>query len=179
MSQVSSLLDPNSETILLEILGGEQIVSPRPAVLHAKVTSRLLTLVMGPYELKQGGHGGWYFLFEPELHVGPDPDIMIPDLAGWHLENVTSEMEKSISVKIAPDWVCEILSPSTAKVDYAKKLPLYAREGVKHVWFIDPLLPLLEVLRLENGRYSILGSYAEEIPKELEPFGPLRLDLLW
>jgi Uma2 family endonuclease len=82
---------------------------------------------------------------------------------------------------LAPDWVCQVLSPSTAMLDRAKKLRIYAREGVGHAWVVDPIAQLLEVLRLEAGRWVIAATFAGAKTVRAEPFAgvPLELGLLW
>jgi len=82
---------------------------------------------------------------------------------------------------LAPDWICEILSPSTSQLDRAQKLAIYAREGVGHAWLIDPDARTLEVLRLENGRWSILATHAGSEVVRAEPFAEIEIELqaLW
>ena len=82
---------------------------------------------------------------------------------------------------LAPDWVCEVLSPSTASLDRAKKLAVYAREGVAHAWIVDPLAGTLEVLRLENARWTIIATHFGTEIVRAEPFADIDLELaaLW
>src|SRR5690606_27523612 len=126
----------------------------------------------------RGGPGGWILLFEPELHL--EEDILVPDLAGWRRERLPVVPAEPY-LTLAPDWVCEVLSPSTSKLDRAAKLPAYAREQVRHVWLVDPLTRLLEVLRLESGRWSLLGTYSDSAKVRAEPFEVFELELavLW
>ena len=82
---------------------------------------------------------------------------------------------------LTPDWVCEVLSPSTAQLDRARKLPLYAREAVPWVWLIDPDARTIEALELRDGRYSILATYASDEQARIPPFEAITLDVggLW
>ena len=82
---------------------------------------------------------------------------------------------------LVPDWVCEVLSPSTEALDRARKMTVYAREGVRHLWLVDPVLQTLEVFRLEHGRWSLLGTHVQEERVRAEPFEALELELaaLW
>jgi Uma2 family endonuclease len=82
---------------------------------------------------------------------------------------------------LAPDCVCEVLSPSTARTDRSDKLPIYARESVPHVWFVSPLDRTLEVLELEGQRYAILGVWRDSARVRAEPFDAIELDMapLW
>jgi Uma2 family endonuclease len=77
--------------------------------------------------------------------------------------------------------VCEVLSPRTSKLDRSKKMPVYAREHVGHAWLIDPIDRVLEVHRLENGRWSLLASYIDDAIVRAEPFDAIELELgrLW
>ncbi|KFA91986.1 Uma2 family endonuclease [Archangium violaceum] len=168
-------LPPN---VVGEIVGGELYASPRPASPHARAASRLGGELMGPFDRGRGGPGGWVILDEPELHLGED--VLVPDLAGWRRERMP-EMPHTVGFTLAPDWACEVLSPSTARLDRARKMVVYAREGVRHFWLVDPLLQTLEVYRLENGRWSLLGTHAGGVTVHAEPFEALALELgaLW
>jgi Uma2 family endonuclease len=161
-----------------EIVDGELHSSPRPALRHARTGSVLGVRIGGPFDSGDGGPGGWWILDEPELHFGRN--VLVPDLAGWrrtHLPHVPDAPYCSV----APDWVCEVLSPSTARLDRAKKLAIYAREGVTHAWLIDPIARTLEVLQLEGGRWTILATHAGSEVVRAEPFTriELELDALW
>ncbi|OJT27610.1 hypothetical protein BO221_01215 [Archangium sp. Cb G35] len=168
-------LPPN---VVGEIVGGELYASPRPASPHTRAASRLGGELLGPFDRGRGGPGGWVILHEPELHLGED--VLVPDLAGWRRERMP-EMPHTVGVTLAPDWACEVLSPSTARLDRARKMAVYAREGVRHFWLVDPLLQTLEVYRLESGRWSLLGTHAGVVTVHAEPFEALALELgaLW
>jgi Uma2 family endonuclease len=161
-----------------EILDGELIVSPRPAPRHALAGSGLGALLMGPYQFGIGGPGGWWILDEPELHLGRA--VAVPDLAGWRRERLPA-LPETAWFAVAPDWVCEVLSPSTERVDRTRKLGVYRREGVGHVWLVNPLARTLEVLRLEGDLYALLAVHAAAERVRAEPFEGLELDLslLW
>jgi len=167
------------DTKVAEIIDGELYVSPRPAVRHANAASILGSELIGPFRMGRGGPGGWVILFEPELHFGED--VVVPDLAGWRRERFRETPEEAVAITVVPDWVCEVLSPSTAGKDRVKKLPVYAREQVPHVWFIDPIARTLEVLRLEGGRWTIAGTCEGTAVASIEPFEAIELDIgvLW
>jgi Uma2 family endonuclease len=164
--------------LVAEILDGELYTSPRPAPRHANVSSGLGGVLHGPFDRGRGGPGGWRILDEPELHLGRD--VLVPDLAGWRRERLPT-LPETAYFALAPDWVCEVVSPPTASMDRAKKLGIYAREGVRHAWIIDPLARTLEVLRLEAGHWMILATAAAQEVVRAEPFDVLDLDLslLW
>ncbi|MFY0577439.1 Uma2 family endonuclease [Cystobacter fuscus] len=130
-----------------ERVDGELYVSPRPALHHARAQGALHNALYNPFDQGRGGPGGWLLLFEPELHLGED--ILVPDLAARRRERMP-EMPEEVRVTLAPDWVCEVLSPSTAVLDREKKMKVYAREGVRHLWLVDPPRQALEVYGLEG-----------------------------
>lgn len=159
-----------------EILDGELYASPRPAPRHASASSGLGGALHGPFDRGRGGPGGWRILDEPELHLGPD--VVVPDLAGWRRERLPRLPEEAF-FSIAPDWVCEVLSPSTVAIDRVKKLAIYAREAVSHAWLVDPIAQTLEVLRLEGGRWTIVSTWSGSDLVRAEPFEALDIDLTW
>jgi len=166
------------DALVAEIVGGELHASPRPAPRHALAGSAVGGRLVQPYQDGAGGPGGWWILDEPELHLGRD--VLVPDLGGWRRSRLP-QLPETAYFPLAPDWICEVLSPSTAQLDRVKKLAIYARERVAHAWLIDPLARTLEVLRLEEGRWVILGTHAGSEVVRAEPFAEtdLSLDALW
>lgn len=163
-----------------EVIDGVLYVHPRPATPHAAASSALGDELGPPFKRGRGGPGGWIILDEPELHLGAEPDILAPDLAGWKRARMPAA-PRAAFITLAPDWVCEVLSPSTAATDRAEKLPVYARERVPHVWLVDPLVQTLEVLRLDGDGYRIAGVWRGEAAVRAEPFEAIELMLgvLW
>jgi Uma2 family endonuclease len=161
-----------------EIVGGVLYASPRPAGPHGFAAFQLGVELGGPFSRGRNGPGGWVLLGEPELHLGED--VLVPDLAGWRRERLPRPTTH-VAYSIAPDWVCEVLSPSTKSLDRKEKLPVYAREGVRHVWLVDPMPRVLEVFRLEATGYALLATYEDKGPVRAEPFEAHELDLafLW
>jgi hypothetical protein len=162
------------DTMVAEMAGGELYAFPRPALPHANVASAISAGVVGPYQFGRGGPGGWIVLFEPELHLGRD--VLVPDFAGWRRTRL-SAVPNAPWLTLAPDWICELLSPSTAVFDRTRKLEIYAREGVSHLWLIDPSARTLEVLRLAGGKWIILGVHAGDTMARAEPFAEIEVDL--
>ena len=164
--------------LVAEILGGELHTSPRPTPRHARATSGLTIDVGGPFDRGRGGPGGWHILAEPELHLGDD--VLVPDLAGWLRARLTELPEQAFFTQ-APDWVCETLYPSTERIDRGKKLAIYAREGVAHLWLLNPIAETLEAYRLEQGRWTLLVTHAGDVAARIEPFDAVELELwrLW
>ena len=164
-----------------EILAGELYTMPRPKPPHIRSASALHVKVGGPFDFGDDGPGGWRIVAEPELILDVDPDFcpVVPDLAGWRVMTLPTLDEHHFTV--VPDWVCEILSPRTAATDRTLKMPFYARCGIGHAWLVDPILRTLEAYRLENGRWSLLGSWRDDVEVRAEPFDavPLPLGSLW
>ncbi|MEM9455583.1 MAG: Uma2 family endonuclease [Myxococcota bacterium] len=164
-----------------EVIYGVLHTHPRPALRHANVSSHLGVLLGGPFRFGLGGPGGWVIYDEPELHLGPEPDILVPDLAGWQRERLADVPEDAAWTSVAPDWVCEVLSPSTRAVDRAEKMDIYLREQVGHAWLIDPDARTLEVYRHGESLWHRLAVHREDARVRAEPFDAveLALGLLW
>ena len=116
--------------VVAEVLFGVLYTSPRPAPRQARAASRLGGTLDGPFDRGRDGPGGWVLLDEPELHLGGD--ILVPDIGGWRRERMPTFPYDATYFTLPPDWVCEVLSPSTAAIDRGDKLDIYAREGVKN-----------------------------------------------
>jgi Uma2 family endonuclease len=164
-----------------EIIHGELVLSPRPAGPHSVALSALGEELGPPFKRGRGGPGGWILLDEPELHLGPD--VLVPDLAGWRRETMPAVANEPYFT-IRPDWVCEVLSPSTERYDRAAKVALYAAAGVTHAWLVNPLLRTLEILLLNAanpGQWTALGIYHDDAKLRGDPFAEFELDLsiLW
>ena len=164
--------------MVAEILGGELYASPRPAIPHARASSALGVEVGGPFGRGRGGPGGWWILDEPELHFGED--VVVPDLAGWRRERLP-QLPDSASISLAPDWACEVVSPSTERIDRVRKLPIYFREGVGHVWLLNPGTRTLEILRRSSEGWLLVSAHDGDACIRAEPFEAIELELsaLW
>lgn len=161
-----------------EIVNGRLITHPRPAPRHARASSSIGMEVGNPYDKGRGGPGGWWILDEPELHLGGD--IFVPDLAGWRRERMPSLPETAWFEQV-PDWVCEVLSPGTARFDRTEKMPLYATRGIGHLWLVDPDLRTLESCENQQGRWLLLASHAADASVRVKPFDEVAIELasLW
>jgi len=166
------------EHYVAEMFDGELYASPRPAMLHARAASVLGVKLGEPFDVGSNGPGGWLIIDEPELHFRGD--VVVPDLAGWRRERLPS-VRNDAYLTLAPDWVCEVVSPSTEHIDRGKKLRLYAREGVTHAWLVDPLRQSLEVLALESGSLERIEQHHGDSMVRARPFDAVELELrlLW
>ena len=171
-------LEKVPETHVAEMVGGDLYATPRPALRHAGAASALGVLIGHPFGTHRSSPGGWWILDEPELHFGWD--VLVPDLAGWRRERMPVIPDAAYT-SLPPDWVCEVLSPSTETFDRERKLGVYAREGVPHAWLIDPVERRLEVLRLERGAWTPVATHRGTDAVRAEPFDTVELVLerLW
>jgi Uma2 family endonuclease len=164
--------------LIAQIIEGQLITLPRPAPKHARASSSLGASLFPPMDAGSGGPGGWWILDEPELHLGRD--ILVPDLAGWRRERMPT-LPETAYFELPPDWVCEVLSPSTAQMDRADKLPIYAEYGVGHAWLVDPDAQILEVFALHEGHWRLEHVYKTADEVCAPPFDAVRFSLagLW
>jgi Uma2 family endonuclease len=166
--------------MVAEIIDGELFASPRPALPHALASSMIGTALGSAFGRGPGGAraasapGGWWILDEPELHFADD--VLVPDLAGWRRSRLPV-IPDAPAMTLAPDWACEVISPSTAAIDRGRKMHVYAREGVAHLWVVDPILRTLEVYRLEGDRWVVASTHGGTEAVRAEPFDAISLDL--
>ncbi len=166
------------EHLVGEILNGELVVTPRPGPRHLNAASTLGGLLVPPFGLGDRGPGGWWIFDETEVHAGEH--VVVPDLAGWRRERLPS-LPNEAYFGTPPDWLCEVLSPSTSKIDKVVKRPIYAELGVSYLWLVDPIEQTLEVSVLEAGRWVLLATHGADATVRAVPFDAVELDLrsLW
>lgn len=165
------------EHMVGEIIDGELYASPRPAAPHALAASGIGSDLFGRFNRPPNGPdapGGWWILDEPELHFGAD--VLVPDMAGWRRERMPV-IPNVAYFELAPDWVCEVVSPTTGALDRRRKMPSYARQGISHLWLVDPLAKTLEVFRLEADRWVVWSTHAGSEAVRAEPFAAVEIDL--
>ncbi len=150
-----------------EILFGVLHAHPRPAPRHGIAAGELYAELRGLFGRGAGGSGGWQFIIEPELHLGPH--VVVPDIAGWQRERLTPFPETAY-IETPPDWLCEVLSPSTQAIDRTDKLAVYAHAGVGHCWYVDPVARTLEVLALSNVKWLIAATFKDADAVAAPPF---------
>jgi Uma2 family endonuclease len=165
------------DPLVAEILDGELVTHPRPASPHALAGSAITSDLFGRFSGPPNGPdvaGGWWILFEPELHLGED--VLVPDVAGWRRERM-AQLPDVAAFTLCPDWVCEIVSPFTARADRVWKMPIYLRDGVEHLWIVDPVHETLEIFRHGASEWSVASTHAGKDIVRAAPFGAVGLDL--
>ena len=160
--------------LVAEIIFGVLETHPRPRPRHAIAAAGLAGELTQPFGRGRGGPGGWIFMTEPELHLGPH--VLVPDLAGWRRERLPVEPDTAF-IETAPDWVCEILSPSTSRLDRGPKRRIYAEAGLGHLWLLDPADGVLEAFALTSGQWLLLGTVERGEAVALPPFDAVSFPL--
>jgi Uma2 family endonuclease len=171
-------LEALPEGVVGEIINGQLYAHPRPAGPHALTTSRIGVYLGGPYDLGHGGPGGWWIIYEPEVHFVLNVELVVPDLAGWRRSRMP-QVPDDQRFNVVPDWVCEVLSPSTASRDREVKMPLYARYGVPYAWLVDPIARRLEAFALDDGQWVEVASFGDAEPICAPPFEEVTLASPW
>jgi Uma2 family endonuclease len=161
-----------------EILFGALVAHPRPSPRHGGATSALSAISTNAFQFGVGGPGGWIFVVEPELRLGPH--VTVPDIAGWRRERLPNVPEKAF-FDVAPDWICEVISPSTEKYDKGDKRRIYAHYAVPHLWHVDPRAKTLEVFRLQGRDWLLTHTFVDQEDVSAPPFDAITfsLGLLW
>lgn len=171
------VLDSPSNMVA-ELVRGALHLHPRPAPPHARASASMGGELYGPFDRGRGGPGGWIILFEPELHLGPE--VLVPEVAGWRRERM-AKLPETAWFELAPDWVCEVLSPSTRRLDLTDKRDLYGVAGVGHLWLVDPVERTLEAFELRDGRWTLTAAQGGEAEVRVAPFDAVAFPLaaLW
>jgi Uma2 family endonuclease len=166
------------DNMVAELIEGELYASPRPAGPHTNAASALGFFIGPPFQFGNGGPGGWWIYNEPELHFGRN--VLVPDLAGWRRERMPQFPQDHV-FDVVPDWVCEVISPSSGRLDRLKKMPIYARENVGYAWIVNPDLQTLEVFRGEGDGWHLVATHGETEVVRVPPFEEIEINLafLW
>ncbi len=165
--------------LIAELIDGELHLNPRPAKPHTMAATALGEELGPPFKRGRGGPGGWILANEPEMHLGED--IVVPDLAGWRRERMPVVVADVPYFDLAPDWICEVVSPGTEKYDRTDKLDIYAREHVGWAWLVNPITRTLEVLERADTGWLLRHVWRDCARVRAEPFDAIELDLalLW
>jgi Uma2 family endonuclease len=161
-----------------EIIDGVLHTQPRPRSRHANVGLMLGGDLQSTFQRgRYGGPGGWWILLEPGIEVLPRSPEFSPDVAGWRHARMPQLPPPKEPIRVVPDWICEILSPSTRRYDLRVKRTFYAEIGVGHLWYLDLEARTLSVSRLHEGRWLELGVYGANEKIRAEPFEAVELDM--
>ena len=157
-----------------ELIDGVLYAMTRPRGRHQSVAGRIHADYEPSYDRGRGGPGGWWILPEPGIELPGAPEIS-PDVAGWLRERLP-ELPTDTSIRVVPDWVCEVLSPTTRRHNKLVKAPYYARVGVAWMWLVDIEAMVLTVLRLHEGQWLEVGVYSDETAVRIAPFDAVEVD---
>jgi Uma2 family endonuclease len=165
------------EDVRAEVIAGKVVTSPAALPRHSNVQGAIRGFLGGSFhdDDGRGGPGGWWIFVEVDVALS-EHDIVRPDLAGWRRERLPRP-GPTRPIEVAPDWVCEILSPSTAARDRVTKRALYAKHGVAHYWLVDPEARVLEALALRDGVWVEVGVYDDTATARIAPFDAIELEL--
>ncbi len=164
------------EGVTGEILNSQLHTMPRPSGKHGIAGTALSGDLSQPFNFGRGGPGGWWIIAEPEIHFIRDTEVAVPDLAGWRRERMP-QVPDGHRFEVVPDWVCEILSPSTARKDRFIKLPIYAKYGVAHAWLVDPDAHTLEAFELRDGFWLRIAALQDDAAVRVAPFDAIEFSL--
>lgn len=161
-----------------ELILGSLVLHPQPSGRHQAGSTVLSSIISGPFHRGSGGPGGWWIVYEPETHLGEN--VLVPDLAGWLRERMPALPDDHI-FDVTPDWICEVLSPSTEIRDRCEKAEIYAAAGVSFLWLLDPDAPLLEAYENQRGKWLRHAAFGPDDEVVAPPFGeaPFVLKTLW
>ena len=164
--------------VVAEIVDGKLYTHPRLAPKHAMAFLGLGGFISQAFQYGRRGPGGWWIFGEPELHLGGD--VVVPDIAGWRRERMPHPLTEPYFT-VVPDWVCEILSPSTRKLDLGPKWVNYARAGVRYHWFVDPSDRTLKAYELRGDKWVLIDQVYGDDVISLPPFEAIQINLgdLW
>jgi Uma2 family endonuclease len=164
--------------MVAELIRGALHLQPRPRPKHSLASSSLGGELDGPFQKGRSGPGGWWILDEPELHLGAE--VLVPDLAGWRRERLPT-LPDEVGIAVAPDWVCEVLSPGTRTYDLTEKRDVYGEHGVGWLWFADPAARTLEAFALRDGAWVLIAALHDDAEVRVAPFDAVAfpLGVLW
>ena len=165
------------DDVRAEVINGEILTSPAPLPRHSKAQGAMRRFIGGPYDDDDGhgGPGGWWIFVEVDVQLGPH-DVVRPDLAGWRRDRLTHPADRR-PIDVVPDWVCEVLSPSTAALDRVTKRDLYARHRIGHYWIVDVHQRTLEAFELVDGRWLLCGNFDDRATARIPPFLAVELPI--
>lgn len=162
-----------------EIVRGSIVEKAAPSAEHADAQSYLALLIKGPFQRRPGGPGGpggWWILTPADVELA-NHEVYRPDVVGWRRERLP-ERPKGRPIRVRPDWVCEVLSPSTARRDLIEKMQTLRECEVPHDWIVDPEHQTLTVYRWSREGYVVaLVASQSDRHVRAEPFDAVEIDV--
>ncbi len=148
-------------------------MAPAQLPRHAKSQRVLGKIIGGPFDDDHGdgGPGGWWIFIEVDVLLASG--TVRPDLSGWRRERLPQPDVRPIATR--PDWVCEIISPTSIRQDRVAKRRAYAKAGIPHYWIVDPDARTLEALELQSDRWLEVGTWSEGDVARIAPFEPVEV----
>jgi Uma2 family endonuclease len=156
-----------------EIFDGEIHIQASTLPGHGRAQLALGRFVGGPFDGDRRGPGGWWILQEIDVRFDVH-NVVRPDVVGWRRARLPDPWDMR-PIDVVPDWICEVLSPSTEKVDRVRKQHLYARHGVSHYWLVNPAERVLEAFALDGAQRRLAGSYDDTALARIPPFDAIEL----
>ncbi len=157
----------------VELIRGVLYERPISSFGHGHVVSQLIGTLVAPYVLGKGGPGGWA-ISHVDWIVGQE--VLRPDLSGWRRSRLRNQDPKA-RASIAPDWILEVLSPSTRAHDLGTKREAYARLGVRYRWYVQPATMVLQTFELRRGQWIEAGVFTDDDVVRAEPFPVARIPM--
>lgn len=175
-AELCAQADALPEPLVGEVIDGVLYTMGRPSPSHANVEEGVILDLRGGSKGGGAPPSGWYTKLEVEIRF-PTDEKVIPDVSGWRSERIRGHRNDN-PIRVSPDWVCEVLSDSTRPKDLGPKRDLYARQGVGHLWLVDPEARVLEAFALEaDGRWKLLASFVDEQVARVAPFEEIAIAL--
>lgn len=159
-----------------ELIAGEIVPKASPSAEHGTAQRKLGELV-GPFDRRPGSRwpGGWWLMTEVEIEFETH-ETYRPDVVGWRRDRA-AERPRGNPVRIRPDWIAEILSPTNSATDRVTKLNAYHRFEVPHYWILDPDELTLSAFRWTATGYLLVRAAGAGDHVRVEPFDAIQLDV--
>jgi Uma2 family endonuclease len=163
----------------MEVIHGALVEKAAPTGEHGDAQSFVVLLLKGPFQRRgggSGGPGGWWIPTEVDIELATH-EVYRPDVVGWRRER-SPERPSGRPVRLRPDWVCEVLSPSTAKNDLVDKMQTLRACEVPHYWIVDPEHETLTVYRWTREGYVVaIAARRGQKQVRAEPFDAIAIDV--
>lgn len=159
----------------VEIIGGDVVEKTSPTMEHGASQGAVMGFLGRRFVRRPGGRwpGGWWIATEVDVEYEPH-ELYRHDTVGWRRDRVP-ERPRGRPIRIRPDWVCEILSPSNEKRDLVDKMRVLRASGVGHYWVVNPEEKILVVHRLEAQGYLVVLAASSGDTVRAEPFEAVEL----